>query len=102
MHEIKIKADPSYAPHELIVDITPLAQFGDHVMAKDVKIPAGVELMENPEEIVVNVSEPKEEPVEEAAPIDLSQIEVEKKGKEAPEDTEAEALEAAPKAEEKK
>ena len=76
--------------------------------AKDIKLPAGVEIKANPEEIVASVYEPKEEVVE--APIDLSAIEVEKKGKEAKEgEAGAEAAAApeaakkeAPKKEEKK
>ena len=63
------------------MDISPLVEFGDSIVAKDIKLPHGVELLENPEEVVANVSEPKEEKKEEAAPVDLSQIEVEKKGK---------------------
>lgn len=81
LHEIKIKAEPSKLPHSIEIDISSLAQFGDHITAKDVVLPAGVELMENPDDTIANVSAPKEEKVEEAAPVDLSQIEVEKKGK---------------------
>ena len=94
LHELKIKADPANLPHQIIVDISSLAQFGDHITAKDIKLPNGVELMENPEEVIVNVAEPKEEPVEEAAPIDLSAIEVEKKGKK--DEEAAEGAEPAP------
>jgi hypothetical protein len=39
----------------------------------------------NPDDIVASVSEPKEEIEEVTAPVDLSAIEVEKKGKEAKE-----------------
>jgi hypothetical protein len=48
--------------------------------------------MENPEEVIVTVATPKAEKVEEAAPIDLTQIEVEKKG-----NKEEEGAEEAPK-----
>ncbi len=45
-------------------------------------LPKGVELMEHAEEVVVTVATPKAEKVEEVvAPVDLTQIEVEKKGK---------------------
>ncbi|MCC6271635.1 MAG: hypothetical protein IT190_10190, partial [Microbacteriaceae bacterium] len=54
--------------------------FQSQILAKDITLPNGVELMENLEEVVAAVSEAKEEVVE-AAPVDLSQIEVEKKGK---------------------
>lgn len=87
LRELKIEADPSSIPSEITVDISTLAQFGDSISAQDIKLPTGVELLENPEEIIANVAEPKEEKEEEVAPIDLSQIEVAKKGKE--EETEA-------------
>lgn len=81
MHELKIKAEPANLPHQIDVDISPLIEFGDSITAGDLQLPKGVELEENPEEIVATVAEPKEEKEEEVAPIDLTQIEVEKKGK---------------------
>ena len=80
VHELKIKADPTNIQKQIEVDISSLAQFGDTIAAKDVPLPKGVELMENPEEIIATAAEPKEEK-EETAPVDLSSIEVEKKGK---------------------
>jgi large subunit ribosomal protein L25 len=80
MHEVKISAMPKDLPHNIIVDISSLVDFQSQILAKDIKVPAGVELMENPEEVVALVSEPREEK-EETAPVDLSAIEVEKKGK---------------------
>jgi large subunit ribosomal protein L25 len=82
MHEIKIKADPANLPHNIIVDISSLKEMGDSIIAKDIKMPEGVELMENLEEVLANIAAPKEEKEEESKPIDLSSIEVEKKGKE--------------------
>jgi len=81
LHEIKVEALPSNLPHELTVDISSLVQFDDMINAKDIKLPAGVTLMEDPEETVVTVTAPREEKEEEVVPIDLSKIEVEKKGK---------------------
>ncbi len=95
LHEVKIEAMPKDLPHNLQIDIGSLIQFGDQILAKDIVLPQGVELKENPEEVVATVAAPREEKEEEAAPIDLSQIEVEKKGKE-------ETAEEAPAAEEKK
>jgi large subunit ribosomal protein L25 len=80
LHEIKIEAEPSKLPQHIEVDIESLKQFGDVITAGQLKLPAGVALIENTEEIVASVSEPKEEVVEEA-PVDLNAIEVEKKGK---------------------
>ncbi len=89
LHELQIKAEPANLPHEIEVDISGLLEINDNVMAKDVKLPSGVELLENPEEIVVAVNAQKEE--KEEAPVDLSAIEVEKKGKKEEEGAEGEA-----------
>ncbi len=84
MHEIEIEALPKDLPRSLLVDISTLATFENVVKAGDIKLPAGVSLKIKPEDIVASVYEPKEEVVE-AVPVDLSAIEVEKKGKEAKE-----------------
>lgn len=87
LHELQIEAEPQNLPHNLTVDISSLATFDDQILAKDITLPTGVTLLEDPEVVIALVSAPREEKEEEAAPIDLSQIEVEKKGKdeEAPE-----------------
>lgn len=82
VHELKIEAMPKDLPHNIEIDVSALKQFGDQVLAKDISLPSGVELKLNPEDVIVTVSAPREEKEEEAAPIDLSAIEVEKKGKE--------------------
>ena len=83
-HEIDIEALPKDLPHNIKVDISSLVTFDDVIKAGDIKLPEGVILKAEPEEIIVSVYEPKEEVVEEA-PVDLSTIEVAKKGKEAKE-----------------
>ncbi len=82
LHEVEIEALPQNLPHQIEVDISPLAEIGSQILAKDITLPSGVTLALNPEEVVVLVSAPKEEKEEAAAPIDFSAIEVEKKGKE--------------------
>lgn len=82
LHELEIEAVPKDLPHNITIDISTLAAFGDQILAKDIPLPKGVELKVNPEEVVVLVAAPREEKEEEAAPMDLSAIEVEKKGKE--------------------
>ncbi|MFA6226898.1 MAG: 50S ribosomal protein L25 [Candidatus Paceibacterota bacterium] len=101
MHEIEIEALPKDLPHKIEIDISSLVAFDSVVTVKDIKIPAGVEIKAKLEDVVASVYEPKEEVVE-VAPVDLSTIEVEKKGKEAKEgEAPAEGAEA-PKKEEKK
>lgn len=92
MHALPIEAMPKDLPHKIVVDIAPLTSFESQILAKDIKLPSGVELTGNPEEVVALVSAPREEKEEESAPVDLSTIEVEKKGKE---ETPEEAAEGA-------
>lgn len=81
IHALKIEAMPKDLPHNFTIDISSLVDFTSQILAKDIQLPTGVELKENPEEVVALVSAPREEKEEEAAPVDLSAIEVEKKGK---------------------
>lgn len=81
LHVLKIEAMPKDLPHNITIDISSLIDFQSQILANQINLPSGVELMENPEEVVALVSAPREEKEEEAAPVDLSEIEVEKKGK---------------------
>jgi len=81
-HAIRIEAMPKDLPHDLKVDISSLLDFSSQILAKDIALPNGVVLVENPEEVIALVSAPREEKEEETAPVDLSSIEVEKRGKE--------------------
>ena len=82
LHEVQVEAMPKDLPSSIEVDISSLQNFEDQILAKDIKLPQGVTLDENPEEVVALVSAPREEKEEEPVEIDLSSIEVEKKGKE--------------------
>ena len=103
LHEVEIEALPKDLPKEINVDITKLETLESQILAKDIILPAGVELKVSPEEVVALIEVAKEEVVE-ATPIDMSAIEVEKKGKEAKEgEAPAEGdTKEAPKVEEKK
>jgi large subunit ribosomal protein L25 len=81
LHEIKISADPQHIPHHVEVDISSLVDFQSQILAGDLVLPTGVVLVELPEEVVATAAAPKEDEPEETAPVDLSAIEVEKKGK---------------------
>lgn len=96
LHALKIEAMPRDLPHKIVVDIASLATFESQILAKDITIPEGVTLLENLEEVVALVTAPREEKEEEAAPVDLSTIEVLEKGKkdeDATADTAAEGTE---------
>lgn len=89
MHEIKVKSLPANLPHALVVDVTGLVSLDSQIHAKDIVLPKGVSLVDNADEVVAMVSAFKEEK-EEVTPIDLSSIEVEKKGKKEEEEVPAE------------
>ncbi|HUY62489.1 MAG TPA: 50S ribosomal protein L25 [Candidatus Paceibacterota bacterium] len=96
LYELLVEADPMNLPHDITVDLSSLAAIGDQIHARDLMLPAGVALITEPEEVIVLVQEVVEEKEEEAAPADLSTIEVEEKGKEkAAEEGEAPAAETA-------
>jgi large subunit ribosomal protein L25 len=101
LREVEIEAAPKDLPQVLIVDISKLSAFDSQSLAKDIILPAGVTLITHAEEVVASVYEPKEEVVEVAPPIDLSQIEVEKKGKKEEEGAEGAAPAETAKAPEK-
>ena len=82
VHELSISALPKDLPHNISIDISSLKTFEDQILAKDIPLPKGVEITINPEDVIALVSAPREEKEEELAPVDLSEIEVEKKGKE--------------------
>lgn len=81
MHELEIKSMPNNLPHEIMVDISALANLHDQIHVKDLKMPAGVEVLNDGDDVICIAEPAGEEMVEDAAPIDLSSIEVEKKGK---------------------
>ncbi len=81
LRDLEIEAAPKDLPHTVSVDISSLVAFTSVVTAKEIRLPVGVTLITSADEVVASVYEPKEEVVEEA-PVDLSQIEVVKKGKE--------------------
>jgi len=93
LHEIEVSAEPKNLPHQIIVDISGIIDFDTHIEIKDLKLPIGVKAVGEPDEVVVLVAKPKEEEEPVIAEVDLSSIEVEKKGKEEKEGEEPESKE---------
>ncbi|MEK7080893.1 MAG: 50S ribosomal protein L25, partial [Patescibacteria group bacterium] len=81
LHEVEIEALPTNLPHNLIVDISKLETLKDQVFVSDIKLPAGVVVINSPTDVVASIIEQVEEKEEVVVPADLSAIEVEKKGK---------------------
>lgn len=81
LHEIEVEALPKDLPHELSVDISSLVDLASRITVADLKLPAGVTIEAELDEVLVSVTEAGEEVKEEEVPVDLSTIEVEEKGK---------------------
>lgn len=79
LHEIDIEALPKDLPHEIEVDVSVISTLEDQIRVKDIKISKGITIKTDSDEVVALVAAVKEE--KEEAPVDLSAIEVDKKGK---------------------
>jgi len=62
MHQIHVRCDPANIPDHVDVDVTPLT-IGHSFHISDLKLPEGVEVMDDSENTVVVVSAPKAEEV---------------------------------------
>jgi large subunit ribosomal protein L25 len=81
MHELDIEADAANLPQHIEVDISGLAELGDQIHVSDLKIPAGVTVKADGEEVVALTQAIEEEKEEDSAAPDMDAIEVEGKGK---------------------
>ena len=81
LHEVEVEADPMNLPHDFTVDLSALVAINDQIHVRDLKIPVGVTLVTDENEVIVLTQEVAAEKVEEAAPADISTIEIEEKGK---------------------
>lgn len=80
MHELEIEVLPKDLPSEILVDISALKNLDDKILVSDLKVPASAILSAELDEVVAMISVAQEE-TDEVVPMDLSAIEVEKKGK---------------------
>ena len=67
LRELEVRALVSAIPHEIVLDITPMT-INKGILAGDVKLPEGVELITDKEAPVVHLMVPKEEEEAPAAP----------------------------------
>jgi len=80
LHELLVEGELANLPHHLQVDVSSLKDFDSQILCRDIVLPPGITLLASAEDVVALVSEVQEEVAEEV-PVDLSSIEVEKKGK---------------------
>ncbi len=65
--EVEIECLPKDLPHELEIALTPLVELEASLKVKDLRLPAGVEVLAEPDEIITVVTAPKAE--EEEVPV---------------------------------
>ncbi|MFA5967408.1 MAG: 50S ribosomal protein L25 [Patescibacteria group bacterium] len=63
-NEVEVECMPQDLPHEIIVDLTKLANVDDSILVKDLHVNAGVELLDQPEDSIIMVAPPAAEEVE--------------------------------------
>lgn len=80
LHEVEIEALPKDLPHSVEVDISKLVDIESQVLVSDIKLPAKIKVITPMTDVVASIAVQKEEE-EVTEPVDLSAIEVEKKGK---------------------
>lgn len=66
--ELNVECLPQDLVHSIEVDISTLVTFEDTIRVKDIKVPAGIEVLDEAEEAVASVAEPRSE--EEMAALD--------------------------------
>lgn len=80
LHEITVEALPKDLPQVIEIDISKLATTEDQILVSDIKLSDKVKIITKENEVVASIALHQEEK-EEDTPVDLSSIEVEKKGK---------------------
>ena len=68
LHTIRVECLPSDIPESFEVDITPLEEIEAEVRVKDLNVPRGVTVLEDPEELVVKIVHKRELKIEEEVP----------------------------------
>jgi large subunit ribosomal protein L25 len=80
--ELEVECLPQEMPERVVVDISGLAEIGDSIHVRDLKLPGEVEILTDPDEVIVSATAPKVEEVVEAAPEEeAAEPEVVKTGK---------------------
>ncbi len=93
IHSLRVECLPSDIPEAFEVDMTPLEEIESEVRISDIKLPKGVTVLIDPEELVVKIIKKREMKVEEEVP--AAEAALEGEGEAAAEGEEAAAEEGA-------
>lgn len=99
LDSVLVECLPTDLVHSIDVDVSVLKSFDDMITVKDLAVPAGIEILENADEVIVKIEAPMTEDqlkaMENAAPIDVTAVKTEAEVKAAAEAEKAAAEAAA-------
>jgi len=81
VYEIEVTCRPSALPKAIEVDVSSLVDFEAQIHVKDLVLPEGVKVENDPEDVVAMVQAVEEEVEEVPEAVDMDAVEVEEKGK---------------------
>ncbi len=88
LDEVEVEALPQDLPEKIVVDISGLTKIGDAVYVRDLSIPTGIEILNEPDEVVVIVTGAAPEISEEEMAEEIAEPEVIERGKKEEEEIE--------------
>ena len=68
IHDLEVECLPTDIPEGFEVDLTPLAEIDDEFRVSELKVPSGVTILADPDELVVKIVHKREMKVEEELP----------------------------------
>jgi large subunit ribosomal protein L25 len=92
IHAVRVECLPSDIPEAFVVDISPLDEIEAELRIKDLSVPSGVTVLDDPDELVVKIVHKREMKVEEEVP--AAEVAVPAEGEAAAGEAEAEQEEA--------
>lgn len=81
LDEVEVEALPQDLPEKFVVDISGLTKIGDAVYVRDLSIPSGIEILNEPDEVVVIITGAAPEISEEEVAEEIAEPEVIERGK---------------------
>lgn len=82
---VEVEAFPQDLVHEITVDVSALSEFDQTIYVKDLIVPDKIEVLNDPEDVIVMIQEPRSEEelakLEEEVKEDVEAVAVEEKGK---------------------
>ncbi len=81
LHEVEVTCRPSVLPSHIDVDISGMMDDEAFIAVKDLVVPAGVKIENDPELMVATISPAREAEPETVEAVDMAAVAVEKKGK---------------------